>query len=47
MGCSECQQGNHEKCVELNKEKTTGCPGNCQHRGTPSARKVGQGGARH
>lgn len=32
MGCKDCADGNHTECIERNKEKTTGCPGCCQHR---------------
>lgn len=32
MGCSDCASGNHDACIEKNKDKTTGCPGCCQHR---------------
>lgn len=32
MGCKDCADGNHAACIERNKEKTTGCPGCCQHR---------------
>lgn len=32
MGCKECVAGDHAACIEKNKDKTTGCPGCCQHR---------------
>jgi hypothetical protein len=41
MGCVECQNGEHVKCIEVNKDKTTGCPGNCQHRKTTKVEHAG------
>jgi hypothetical protein len=32
MGCKECADGDHLACIAKNKDKTTGCPGCCQHK---------------
>jgi len=46
MGCKHCRNGNHEKCIKKNKDKITGCPGNCQHR-TVDSKGVPVDGPRH
>jgi hypothetical protein len=35
--CEDCVKGKHGKCVRRNATKLTGCPGNCQHRGSKHA----------